>query len=123
MLNTWTQAFTGIMSFNSLKPINVIGIRREHKKSTNFYPLFLLQSNLPHLILHHALVHVHEHQTQIIHVPTLVLILDPILDSEVDRKVVDVEDNNHNNYNNHNNNNNNLGNNKNNASNKFLLGK
>jgi hypothetical protein len=122
MLDTWTQAFTGIMSFDSLKPVNIAGIRKEHKKPTNFYPLFLLQSNLSHLVLHHALVYVHEHQTQIIRVPTLVLVLDPILDPKVDRKVVDVEDNNHNN-NNNNNNNNNLSSNKNNTSNEFLLGK
>jgi hypothetical protein len=121
MLDTWTQVFTGIMSFDSLKPVNVARIRRKHKKPTNFYPLFRLQLNLPHLVLHHALIHVHEHQTQIVHVPTLVLILDPILDLEVDRKVVDVEDNNH--YHNNNNNNHNLGSNKNNASNEFLLEK
>jgi hypothetical protein len=55
----------------------------------------------------------------IIHVPTLVLVLDPTLDQEVDRKMVDVEDN----VNNDNNdNNNNLGNNPN-KINTFLLEK
>jgi hypothetical protein len=109
-----------IMSFDSSRTTNVTNKRRECRKPTNYYLHLLSQLNLLHLVLLRVLVHAQERQMLIVHIPTLILILDPTLDQEVDRKMVNVEDNVNNDNNNNNNNNNNLGNNPNKINTFFL---